>query len=433
MNVSLDESSLGEVQGSAGSPVRREALDVARIREDFPILKRQINGKRLAYLDNAATSQKPESLISALADFYRTSNANVHRGIHTLAQEATTQYEHSRKKVAAYLGVKDHHSIVFTRGTTESLNLLAYAWGRQNVQAGDEILLSEMEHHSNIVPWIQLAKEKSAVLKYIPLRDDGTLAVGRLGDVLSEKTKVVSVMMVSNALGTINPVEEITRAARRVGALVILDAAQAAPHMALDMEQIDCDFLAFSAHKMLGPTGVGVLYGRLEILNEMEPFLGGGEMIREVHLDRATWNEVPWKFEAGTPNIADVAAFQEAIDYLQEVGMEAVREHEISLTRYALERLQDLGGLRIFGPLEAEQRSGVISFTDPDVHPHDLSTVLDMHGVAIRAGHHCAQPLMRRLNVVATARASFYLYNDRDDVDQLVDGLVAARRYFSTG
>jgi cysteine desulfurase/selenocysteine lyase len=406
------------------------ALDVARIREDFPILRRRVHGRRLAYLDNAATSQKPESVIEALARFYRTTNANIHRGIHTLAQEATSAYEGARQKVAEFLGVEDRRGVVFTRGTTESLNLVACAWGRDHVRAGDEILLSEMEHHANLVPWIQLAREKGAVLRHIPVAADGTLETGRLGDLLSERTKVVSVTMVSNVLGTINPLAEIARRAREVGALVVLDAAQAVPHLPVDLRRLDCDFLAFSAHKMLGPTGVGVLWGKPEILAAMQPFQSGGEMIREVHLDRATWNDLPWKFEAGTPSIAGVVAFSAALDYLQGLGMEAIREHEEALTRYALDRLQALGGLRLFGPAAAEKQSGVLSFVDPDVHPHDLSTVLDTYGVAIRAGHHCAQPLMRRFGVVATARASFYLYNDRDDVDQLVEGLTAARRYF---
>lgn len=405
-------------------------LDVARLREDFPILKRQVNGKRLVYLDNAATSQKPNQVIDALSHFYRTSNANIHRGIHTLAQEATKAYEDTRKAVARFLGGVDPHGVVFTRGTTESLNLLAYAWGRHHIGQGDEILLTEMEHHSNLVPWIILSKEKGAVLKHIPVQDDGTLRMEALPGLLSRRTRLVSVMMVSNALGTINPVDEIAAAARKVGALVVLDCAQAAPHLPLDVKNLDADFVAFSGHKMLGPTGVGVLYGTPELLRAMEPFHGGGEMIREVYLDHATWNEVPHKFEAGTPNFADVAAFSAALEYLERTGMEAIRAHEIELTHYAMDQLRKIPSLRLLGPEDPSLRSGVVSFVDQDLHPHDLSQVLDQNGVAIRAGHHCAQPLMRRFNTVATARASFYLYNDKDDVDVLVESIRMARKYF---
>jgi len=310
------------------------------------------------------------------------------------------------------------------------LNLLAYAWGRHHIGPGDEILLTEMEHHSNLVPWIILAKEKGAVLRHIPVTEEGTLNLRALGSLMSERTRLVSVMMVSNALGTINPVNEIAAAARKRGALVVLDCAQAAPHLPLDLKELDTDFVAFSAHKMLGPTGVGILYGKPDLLRAMEPFHGGGEMIREVMLDHATWNEVPHKFEAGTPNFADVAAFSAAIEYLERIGMEAIRAHEIELTRYAMDALRKIPSLRLLGPEDPSQRSGVVSFVDQDLHPHDLSQVLDQNGVAIRAGHHCAQPLMRRLKTVATARASFYLYNDRDDVDALVESIRLARKYF---
>jgi cysteine desulfurase/selenocysteine lyase len=405
-------------------------LDVSRLRGDFPILKRRVNGKRLVYLDNAATSQKPNQVIDALSHFYRTSNANIHRGIHTLAQEATKAYEDTRKAVARFLGGADPHGVVFTRGTTESLNLLAYAWGRRHIGQGDEILLTEMEHHSNLVPWIMLAKEKGAVLKHLPVRDDGTLQMEALAGLIGQRTRLVSVVMVSNALGTINPVNDIAAAARRVGALVVLDCAQAAPHLTLNLKSLDADFVAFSAHKMLGPTGVGVLYGKPELLRAMEPFHGGGEMIREVKLDHATWNEIPHKFEAGTPNFADVAAFSAALEYLERIGMEAIRAHEVELTRYAMDELRKIPSLRLLGPEDPNQRSGVVSFIDRDLHPHDLSQVLDQNGVAIRAGHHCAQPLMRRFNTVATARASFYLYNDRDDVDGLVESIRIARKCF---
>ena len=420
----------------SGTITARRSLDVETLRRDFPILSRKVHGKRLVYLDNAATTQKPEEVIGALADFYRNTNANIHRGIHTLAQEATEAYEGTRKRVAQFIGGVDPHGVVFTRNATEAINLVAHAWGRQNLRQGDEVLLTEMEHHSNQVPWIILARERGVVLKHIPLRADGTLDLGALPSLITPRTRLVSVMWVSNALGTINPVQEIGAAARRAGARLLLDGAQAVPHLPVDLRAVDCDFLVFSAHKMLGPTGVGVLYARPELLAEMGPFLGGGEMIREVQLQSATWNDVPWKYEAGTPNIADVAAFSASLDYLERLGMDSVRAHELELTRYALDRLSELPFLTLYGPRDPAARGGVVSFTDADLHPHDLSTVLDMCGVAIRAGHHCAQPLIRRLAqltekpLVATARASFYIYNDRDDVDCLVDSLIEARKYF---
>jgi cysteine desulfurase/selenocysteine lyase len=411
-------------------PSPRPSLDPARIREDFPILERQVHGRRLVYLDNAATTQKPIAVIEALSRFYRFTNANIHRGLHTLSQESTEAYEASRERVARFIGGVDPRGIVFTRNATEALNIVAQSWGRKNIGRGDEIVLTEMEHHANLVPWIMLAEEKGAVLKHIPVRDDGTLAMGALDRLVGPRTKIVAATWVSNALGTINPVEEIVAAAHRVGAVCAIDAAQAVPHLPADAPAIGPDFLAFSAHKMLGPTGVGVLYGRPELLEAMPPFLGGGEMIREVHFDRATWNDLPWKFEAGTPNIAGVIAFAAAIDYLERIGMGAVRAHEMDLCRYALERLGELPFIRVFGPTDAESRSGVVSFVDRDLHPHDLSTILDQCGVAVRAGHHCAQPLLRKLGQAATARASFYIYNDRDDVDALLEALLEARRYF---
>ncbi len=409
---------------------RRSTLDIAAIRAGFPILARKVHGRRLVYLDNAATTQKPESVIAALAGYYRTSNANIHRGIHTLAQEATAAYEATRERVARFIGGVDPHGVVFTRNATEAINLVAHAWGRRNIGPGDEILLTEMEHHSNLVPWIILAREKGAVLKHVPLRPDQTLDMESFGLLIGPRTKLVSVMWVSNALGTINPVAEIGAAARRAGAVFLVDGAQAVPHLPVDAKALGCDFLAFSAHKMMGPTGVGVLYGRPALLKDMDPFLGGGEMIREVRLDGASWNDVPWKFEAGTPNIADVIAFSAAIDSIERIGMDAIRSHERELTRYALKRMKELKFLTLFGPDDPEKRSGVVSFADPEIHPHDISTVLDQCGIAIRAGHHCAQPLMRRLGQMATARASFYIYNDRDDVDALVAALVEARKYF---
>ncbi|MGQ9591068.1 MAG: cysteine desulfurase [Planctomycetota bacterium] len=417
--------------GPAPQPDRRAgALDVAKIRRDFPILDRRIRGSRLVYLDNAATTQKPRQVIDALAAFYRETNANVHRGIHTLSREATELYEGARRAVARFLGGVDPAGIVFTRNATEAINLVAHAWARARLGPGDEVLLTEMEHHSNLVPWIILAKERGVILRHIPVRDGGTLALEALPRLLGPRTRLVSAMVVSNALGTINPVREIVSRARRAGAAVLLDGAQSAPHLPIDLRELDPDFYAFSAHKMLGPTGVGVLWAKPEILRSMGPFLGGGEMVREVHLDRAAWIDIPYRFEAGTPNIADVAAFSAAIDYLEALGMDAVREHEKRLVAHALSELEKIPSLRIFGPRDPEERSGVVSFLDRDVHPHDLSQVLDDRGIAIRAGHHCAQPLLRRLGVVATARASFYIYNDVDDVDALVEGILAARKCF---
>lgn len=416
--------------GTAAPSAPSRPLDVARIRRDFPILQRKIHGKRLVYLDNAATSQKPVQVIQSLVDFYETTNANIHRGIHTLSQESTRRYEDTRKIVARFLGGVEPEGVVFTRNCTEAINLVAHAWARKYLEEGDEILLTEMEHHSNLVPWILLARERGIVLKHIPVRDDGTLDSSALESLVTERTRLVSVMMVSNALGTINPTQEIAAAARRVGATVLLDGAQAIPHLPVNARELDFDFLAFSGHKMLGPTGVGVLYAKPGLLEEMNPFLGGGEMIREVRLDRATWNDVPFKFEAGTPNIADVIALGAAIEYLEALGMEAVRQHETELLGYALERFRELPSIQVFGPDCPRMRSGVISFNDADLHPHDLSQVLDENGVAVRAGHHCAQPLMRRFNTVATARASFYVYNGQDDVDALIGALHDARAYF---
>jgi len=406
-------------------------IDIDKIRKDFPILKRPVHGQRLVYLDNAATTQKPKSMIDAISGYYEKYNANVHRGIHTLAEEATAAYEETRNKVAVLLGGTDSRQVVFTRNTTESLNLIATAWGERNIREGDEILLTEMEHHSNLVPWILLARRKNAKLRHIPITSDGRLDLTDLDDLLTRRTKIVSLTQLSNVLGTINPVAEIAERAHKVGAVVAVDGAQSVPHIPVAVEDLNVDFLAFSAHKMLGPTGVGVLWAKAAQLEAMDPYMGGGEMIREVKLDSATWNDLPWKFEAGTPNIADVVAFSAAIDYLLAIGMDRVREHEVWLTSYAMERLQSMAGhLTIYGPQEPEARNGVITFNDADIHPHDLSTILDHHGVAVRAGHHCAQPLMRILGVVATARASFYIYNGRDDIDVLVEALKEARRYF---
>ncbi len=412
-------------------PLRvRSMFDVQTIREDFPILSRRVHGKPLVYLDNAATTQKPQAVIEALVHFYQHHNANIHRAIHTLGEEATAAYEETRAKVCQFINAPRPETIVFTRNATEALNLVAYAWGRHNLGPGDEILLTEMEHHSNLVPWQRLAQEVGAAVRYIGVSDEGTLALDGLDEIIGEKTKLVGVAHVSNALGTINPVGEIVAAAHRKGALVVIDGAQSVPHMPVDVQALDCDFLAFSGHKMLGPTGVGVLYGRYELLEAMEPFLTGGEMIRRVRLDGATWNDVPWKFEAGTPNIADVIAFGVALDYLSALGMENVRAHEEALTAYTLRRLRQLEDIIVYGPKDASQRGGVISFNYPGIHPHDVGTILDREGVAIRAGHHCAQPLMRRLGVTGTARASFYIYNTPDEVDALIEGVEKVRAFF---
>lgn len=412
------------------TPASPSTLDVARIQADFPILARTVHGRRLVYLDNAATTQKPRVVLETLQRYYEATNANVHRGIHTLANEATTAYEEVRAHVARFLGGVDSRGVVFTRNATESINLVARGWLEPRVRPGDEILLTEMEHHANLVPWIMLAKRTGAVLRHIPITDDGRLELGTLPELLNSRTRFVSVVHASNVLGTINPVGEIAQAARARGVPILIDAAQSIPHMPVDPALLGADFLAFSAHKMLGPTGVGVLWARPERLEEADPVLGGGEMIREVRLDDATWNDIPWKFEAGTPNIADVVAFGAALDYLERLGLDAIRSHEIDLNRYALDRLSSVPGIAIHGPAEPEARTGVLSFYDDVIHPHDLATILDLYGVAVRAGHHCAQPLMRRLGVPATARASFYIYNDRADVDALVAALAEARAYF---
>ncbi len=406
-------------------------FDVQAIRRDFPILGRQVHGKPLVYLDNAATTQKPRAVIDALVHYYENQNANIHRAIHTLGEEATAAYEETRAKVSRFINAPRPETIVFTRSATEALNLIAYAWGRANVRKGDEIVLSQMEHHSNMVPWQRLAQEVGATAKYIGVTDEGTLDLDGLDDIITEKTKLVSVTQVSNAFGTINVLDKIIAVAHRRGALAVVDGAQSVPHMPVDVQALDCDFLAFSAHKMLGPTGVGVLYARYELLEAMEPFQSGGEMISRVRLEGATWNDVPWKFEAGTPNIADVIAFSAALDYLSALSMDNVRAHEQELAAYALRRLRQLENIIVYGPQDTSRRGGVASFNYPDIHAHDVGTILDRQGVAIRAGHHCAQPLMRRFDIAGTARASFYIYNTLEEVDALVEGLEKARAFFS--
>jgi cysteine desulfurase/selenocysteine lyase len=404
-------------------------FDPRALRARFPILGRQVHGHPLVYLDNAATTQKPDTVLAAIASYYTTSNANVHRGVHTLAEEATALYERCRLRAAGFVNAPDARGVVIVRNTTEAINLVAQSWGA-TLAPGDEVLLSEMEHHSNLVPWIMLARERGVTLRHVPITADGRLDMAAFASLLSSRTRIVSLTAMSNVLGTINPIAEIAQAAHRVGAVMVVDGAQSVPHMPVDFQALGADFLAFSAHKMYGPTGIGFLVAKPELLERMEPVAGGGEMIREVRLDSATWNDIPHKFEAGTPNIADAAAFPAALDLLDEIGMPAVRAHERELVGDALERLRSLGWLQLHGPLDADARGGLISFVDPEIHPHDLAQVLDMHGIAVRAGHHCAQPLMRRLDVAATARASFGIYNDRDDVDALVEGLIAAREYF---
>ncbi len=409
-------------------------IDVEAIRRDFPILSRTVHGRPLVYLDNAATTQKPKAVIDALVHYYESYNANIHRGLHALSEEATARYEEVRASTARFIGAPASEGIVFTRNTTESINLVAHAWGRRYVKAGDEIVLTVMEHHSNLIPWQMLARATGAQLRFVDIDEEGRLVWGDVERLIGDRTRLVAVTQMSNVLATINPVREITELAHRHGALVLVDGAQSVPHMPVDVSAsggLDCDFLAFSGHKMLGPTGVGVLYGRPELLKEMDPFLGGGEMINRVTLEDATWNELPWKYEAGTPNIADVIAFGAALEYLEGLGMEAVRAHERELVAYALEKLSAIQGLVMYGPRDPDSRGGVVSFNYGDLHPHDLGQVLDYkHSVAVRAGHHCAQPLMKRLGCVATARASFYVYNTKQEIDVLAEGVREAVRFF---
>jgi cysteine desulfurase / selenocysteine lyase len=404
-------------------------LDVARIKKDFPILERPIRGKRLVYLDNAATSQKPRRVLDALTDYYEQHNANIHRSPHLLGEEATQMWEDARARVARFIGAPDASNVVFNRGTTESLNLIAYGWGRKFLREGDEILISELEHHSNIVPWQLAARDTGARVVYIPVTDGGVLDMDVFTTLLTDRTKLISVSGMSNVLGTMPSIRVIAEAAHAAGALLSVDGAQLVAHAPVDVQAIDCDFLSFSGHKMLGPTASGGLYAKRELLEAMDPFIGGGEMISQVRPDMSTWNEVPWKFEGGTMNIAQEIGLSAACDYLDELGMENVRAHEEQLAAYAIERLLD-AGVRLFGPTEVHERGAEVSFWFKDIHPHDLATILDQDGVAIRAGHHCAQILMRRLEVPATARASFYVYNDRDDVDALVDALGRAAELF---
>ncbi|WP_100012951.1 cysteine desulfurase [Lentibacillus sediminis] len=402
-------------------------MDAKAIREQFPILHQEVNGHPLVYLDSSATSQKPQSVIDAVNDYYREDNSNVHRGVHTLGSRATEKYEGARDKVRSFINAKSTAEIIFTRGTTTSINTVAYSYARANLQAGDEIVITPMEHHSNIIPWQQAAKATGAVLKYIPLEADGTIRLEAARETITPNTRVVAVSHVSNVLGTVNPVKELAAIAHEHGAVMLVDGAQGAPHMRVDVEELDCDFYCFSGHKMCGPTGIGVLYGKRDLLEEMEPVEFGGEMIDFVNLYDSTWKELPWKFEGGTPIIAGAIGLGAAIDFLQEVGLDAITEHEKELAAYAMEQVRMIDGIDIYGP---EERAALVTFNITDVHPHDLATVLDAEGIAVRAGHHCCQPLMKWLDVTATARASFYLYNTKEDVDRLVDGLVKTKEYF---
>jgi cysteine desulfurase/selenocysteine lyase len=402
-----------------------------KIKGDFPALSREVHpGVSLVYLDSAATSQKPEAVIETLNTFYRKHNANIHRGIHVLAEEATAAYEAAREKVAAFIHAPNVEEIVFTGNTTESINLVAQTWGRANLTPGDRVLLTEMEHHSNLIPWQLLAAERGLVLDFIPVTSDGYLDLDAFQHLLQREPKLVGLTQMSNVLGTINPVQEIIREAKGAGAVTLVDAAQSVPHFPVDVSSLDADFVAFSGHKMCGPSGIGILYGRRELLEEMPPFLGGGEMIKRVELRSFTVNDVPHKFEAGTPPIAEAVGLGAAVDYLSEVGMRTVAVHEQELIQYALDRLQEVDGLKVYGP-PAEDKGGVASFTLDGVHPHDVAQVLDHHGIAVRAGHHCAQPLHDKFSIPATTRASFYLYNTLEDVDLLIDGLTKVKKLFA--
>lgn len=401
------------------------------IRSYFPILNQEVNGHPLVYLDSAATSQKPIQVIEALSKYYGLDNSNVHRGVHTLGNRATESYEGAREKVRKFISAKSTEEIIFMRGTTTAINTVAQSYGGANVEEGDEIVITYMEHHSNIIPWQQLAKAKGAILKYVDLEEDGTLSLEKVRETITEKTKIVSIMYVSNVLGTMNPIKEIAQIAHEHGAIMVVDGAQAAPHLKIDVQDLDCDFFAFSGHKMCGPTGIGVLYGKKALLEVMEPVEFGGEMIDFVDLYDSTWKELPWKFEGGTPIIAGAVGLAAAIDFLKEIGLDEIEKHEHHLAAYAMDRMSTIDGLTIYGPKDPQKRAGLVTFNLNDVHPHDVATVLDMRGIAVRAGHHCAQPLMKWLQVSATARASFYVYNSEEDIDLLVKGLNTAKEYFN--
>jgi len=404
-------------------------MDPIALKSEFPILQQDINGHPLVYLDNGATTQKPRSVIEAVKRYYEWDNANVHRGVHTLGSRATDAYEGAREKVARFLNAASSRQIIFTRGTTTALNLVASGYARQTLHEGDEIVITPMEHHSNLIPWQQAAKATGATLKYIPLQPNGTVALEDVEATVTERTKIVSITYVSNVLGTINPIAEIAKIAHRKGAILVVDGAQSTPHMKVDVQALDVDFYAFSGHKMCAPTGIGALYGKAQLLEQMEPIEFGGEMIDFVELHDSTWKELPWKFEGGTPIIAGAVGLGAAIDFLEQIGMDNIERHEHKLVKYAMERLSEIDGITIYGP-SAEQRAGLVTFNLGDVHPHDVATVLDTEGIAVRAGHHCCQPLMRWLKASATARASFYLYNTEQDIDRLAESLVKTKEFF---
>lgn len=404
-------------------------MNAELIKEQFPILKQQVNGHPLVYLDSAASSQKPKAVLDALKHYYEWDNANVHRGVHTLGSRATEGYENARIKLAKFIGAKHTEEIIFTRGTTTAINLVASSYGEANVNEGDEIVVTQMEHHSNLIPWQQLALRKKATLKYIPMQPDGHIELEDIKNTITDKTKIVAVSYVSNVLGVVNPVKEIAQIAHAHGAVILLDGAQSTPHMKIDVQELDCDFYTLSGHKMCAPTGIGALYGKKQLLEAMEPIEFGGEMIDDVGLYESTWKELPGKFEGGTPIIAGAIGLAAAIDFLESIGMDAIQEHEKQLAAYAMNRLSEIEGVTLYGPREREV--GVITFNLLDVHPHDVATVLDTKGVAIRAGHHCCQPLMRWLEASATARASFYLYNTEKDIDSLVEALIQTKEYFA--
>jgi len=405
-------------------------FDVTRIRTDFPILNRETRPDvPVIYLDSTATAQKPSVVIETMDAFYRRSNANIHRGIHTLAEEATALYEEARKKIAKFINAPSAKQVIYTRNATESINLVAYTWARANLKSGDMVLLTEMEHHSNLVPWQMLKTERGIRLEFIPVTEDGLLDLDAYRSLLDRGPKLVSFTHMSNVLGTINPAEEIIRLAHEAGAITLVDGAQSVPHFPVDVQALDVDFLAFSAHKMVGPTGIGVLYGKAKLLEEMPPFLGGGDMIKTVHLREFVPNSLPHKFEAGTPAIAEAVGFGAAVDYLASVGMEAIAAHEHEITEYALERLEEVPGLKVFGP-SAQHKGGVAAFTFDGVHPHDVAQILDQDGIAVRAGHHCAQPLHEKFGITATTRASFYLYNTKEEVDKLIEGIYKVKEIF---
>ncbi|EII6257701.1 cysteine desulfurase [Staphylococcus pseudintermedius] len=405
-------------------------LNVEAIIKDFPILEQQVNGKRLAYLDSTATSQKPKQVIDALSDYYERYNSNVHRGVHKLGSLATDGYEGARETVRRFIHAKYFEEIIFTRGTTAAINMIAHSYGDANVGEGDEIVVTQMEHHANLVPWQQLAKRQGATLKFIPMAEDGTITLEAVRETVSERTKIVAIAHVSNVLGTINDIKAIAEIAHEHGAIISVDGAQSVPHMKVDVQDLNVDFYSFSGHKMLGPTGIGVLYGKREHLNQMEPTEFGGDMIDFVDLYDSTWTDLPTKFEAGTPLIAQAIGLQAAIEYIESIGFDAIHEHEQALTTYAYEQMSQIEGIDIYGPSK-DKRAGIITFNLKDVHPHDVATALDTEGVAVRAGHHCAQPLMKWLNVSSTARASFYIYNTKEDIDQLVEGLKQTKEFFS--